>query len=77
MDNQQQVNDNEWKNPENWRGGWLGIYIAPRDTRDWVPKRTPWMGVTLNFAHRRSWVWLAALLAGPALVVTALALFLR
>jgi uncharacterized membrane protein len=75
--NQDEVNQAEWKNPDNWRGGWLGIYVAPRDTRDWVPKRIPWMGWTLNFAHGRSWLWLGALLVGPLIVMLVLARYLR
>ena len=59
-------NRREWERPENWRGGWLGIYVAPRDTRVWVPKRVPGLGWTLNFAHRRSWLWLGGLIGVPA-----------
>ena len=55
----------EWNRPENWHGGMLGIYHAPRDPRVWVPKRIPAMGWTLNFAHRRAWVWLLIILAIP------------
>jgi uncharacterized membrane protein len=58
----------EWSRPENWRGGWLGVYVAPRDSRVWVPKRAPWIGWTLNFAHRRSWAWLIGLIGLPAVI---------
>lgn len=61
--------EREWNDPRNWRAGWLGIYVAPRDPRVWVPKRQPWMGFTLNFAHRQSWLWLAALLLPPFVIV--------
>jgi uncharacterized membrane protein len=61
-------NRSEWSRPENWRGGWLGVYVAPRDSRIWVPKRAPWIGWTLNFAHRRSWVWLIGLIGLPAVI---------
>ena len=70
-----EAEDREWQNPQNWRGGWLGIYVAPRDPRVWVPKRRPEFGSTLNFAHRSSWVWLAALLV-PALVVASAAIWM-
>lgn len=63
-----ETEEREWEDPRNWRGGLLGIYVAPRDPRVWVPKRRPGFGWTLNFAHRASWGWLLALLA-PALVV--------
>ena len=55
-----------WADPANWRAG--GVYRAPRDPRVWVPKRNPALGWTLNFARRRAWAWLAALLAGPVAV---------
>jgi uncharacterized membrane protein len=54
----------EWENPANWRGGLLGLYVAPRDPRTWVHKKYGY-GWTLNFAHRRSWYWLFGLLGLP------------
>jgi uncharacterized membrane protein len=63
----------EWGQSENWHGGWMGVYVAPRDSRVWVPKRVPWMGWTLNFAHRRSWVWLVALIGVPAAIAVLIA----
>ncbi len=65
-----EAEEREWLDPRNWRARWLGAYVAPRDPRVWVPKRHRGLGWTLNFAHRASWVWLAALLA-PAVVVAA------
>lgn len=63
--NQDEINRDEWTRPANWRGGMLAVYVSPLDTRVWVPKRPPGLGWTLNFAHRRSWLWLAALIGGP------------
>lgn len=60
--------DREWRNPDNWRGGWLGVYYAPGDPRIWVPKRRPWMGTTLNFAHRGARVTFAVMLGLPLVV---------
>ncbi|HEX5109388.1 MAG TPA: hypothetical protein VFV95_13115 [Vicinamibacterales bacterium] len=51
MTDQNAINEQEWSNPENWTGWWC-IYRSQRDTRIWVPKRNPRMGLTLNFAHR-------------------------
>ena len=45
----QRPGDEEWHRAENWYGGWLGLYHAPRDPRVWVPKRPPHFGWTLNF----------------------------
>src|SRR5262245_12402525 len=43
--------------------GWNGlIYRNPQDPRVWVPKITSF-GYTLNFAYRRSWLLLLAILA--------------
>lgn len=62
------LEDREWRNPANWHGGWLGIYSAPLDPRIWVPKRRPWMGTTLNFAHRGARITFAVMLGVPLLV---------
>lgn len=65
---QDQTNDAEWNDPANWHGGALGLYYAPRDSRAWVPKRTPWMGWTVNFA-RPAGVAGLALLVGVVVLV--------
>jgi hypothetical protein len=39
-----------WKDPGNWTP--LGFYRCAEDPRWWVPKRVPWMGWTINIAHR-------------------------
>ena len=59
----------EWEKDENWYGGWLGVYYAPRDPRVWVAKRPPRIGWTVNFARRSSWVWLAVILASPVAII--------
>ncbi len=61
----------EWESPDNWWGGAFGVYVSRRDSRVWVPKRSPALGGTLNFGRPASWLWLAALLAIPALVLWA------
>ena len=66
---QAEINDAEWGNPDNWYAGWLFIYVSPRDTRVWVRKRIPALGWTLNMAHRGGWLWTAALLAIPVLIL--------
>jgi uncharacterized membrane protein len=46
---QKAINQAEWSNPDNWSGPRLvSMYFSKRDTRTWVPKQIPWMGVTLN-----------------------------
>ena len=45
--------------------GWNGVvYSNPKDQRIWVPKLSG-LGATLNFAHVRSWIILAAILVVP------------
>ena len=56
------TNDAEWNDKKNWRGGWIGIYSSVRDSRIWVPKKIPWMGWTLNVAHRKSWYWIGLII---------------
>jgi uncharacterized membrane protein len=46
----------EWENPATWRAGWLHIYVAPRDRRLLVPMRPRWLGWTLNWGQRRTWL---------------------
>ena len=38
-----------WRDERNWRGG--AVYVCKEDPRIIVPKRTPWSGWTVNFAH--------------------------
>lgn len=43
----------EWnQNPNNWI--WGLFYFNKDDKRIFPPKRTPWMGWTINFANTRS-----------------------
>ena len=49
---QKEINEAEWRDPANWRGGWLGLYFGARDTRILVPKRRPIFGFTVNLARR-------------------------
>jgi uncharacterized membrane protein len=57
------LNDSEWQNPNNWFAGWF--YHSPLDTRTWVPKRVPGLGITINFARPAG---LAIALAIPFLI---------
>ena len=60
---QDDINDMEWRNPANWTWrGPLGLYASKRDTRLIVPKATPFMGWTINFAHP-GWIYLIAVIA--------------
>jgi uncharacterized membrane protein len=51
---QEQINEEEWQNPANWRFGL--VYHSERDSRPWVPKRSLFnrrrSGGTPNFAKR-------------------------
>jgi uncharacterized membrane protein len=60
---QDEINDKEWHNPENWRLGWLHVYMSQADTRVWVPKRKPGIGYTVNLGHRGGMVILLVLIA--------------
>ncbi|MBW8898461.1 MAG: hypothetical protein JF619_10200 [Massilia sp.] len=53
----------EWRAPANWTWrGPLGMYASKRDSRLIVPKTTPMMGWTLNFAHP-GWVYVVVAIA--------------
>ena len=48
---QKAINQAEWENPDNWGGPrWISVYFSKKDSRTWVPKQIPWMGMTLNLA---------------------------
>ena len=67
--NQDDINDMEWRKPDNWTWrGPLGLYASKRDTRLFVPKATPIMGWTLNFAHP-GWGYVVAAIALLPLVL--------
>ena len=54
---QEEINQKEWENQNNWHGlKWLSVYCSKKDTRIFVPKQIPWMGLGLkkatpNFGH--------------------------
>ena len=67
---QRSINSAEWENPDNWTGPkWLSIYSSPQDTRVWVPKQIPALGWTINVAHRKGKLWLAAVLAAALAII--------
>jgi uncharacterized membrane protein len=66
---QDEIDRREWQDPRNWRGGWLGIYHSPRDSRVWVPKRNPAMGWTVNTARTAGLAWTAFFVGLVALAV--------
>ena len=69
---QDDINEMEWRNPANWTWrGPLGLYASKRDTRLIVPKATPQMGFTLNFAHPGYTYVLIAIAALPLVFVLA------
>jgi Family of unknown function (DUF5808) len=53
-------------------GNWSFVYRCAADPRVIVPRRRPWMGWTINFAHPRAWPVLAlcvAIAVGPFVVL--------
>ena len=62
---QREINESEWRDPANWRGGWIGLYFGRRDSRTFVPKRNPLLGFTVNLARPQGKLVLALLLALP------------
>ena len=61
---QKEINEAEWRDPANWRGGWLGLYFGKDDTRILVPKRRPMFGFTVNLARREGKALLLGILGG-------------
>lgn len=62
---QDEINRQEWENPDNWGGpAWMSlIYFSKKDTRRWVPHRKfPSAGWTPNYAHNTGVYWLCGVL---------------
>jgi uncharacterized membrane protein len=58
----------EWrKNPKYWK--WRMFYCNKEDDRILVDKRNPNLGTTLNFAHRKSYLFLVGILLFFGLIV--------
>ena len=69
---QDDINEIEWRTPANWSWrGPLGLYASKRDSRLMVPKVTPGMGWTLNFAHPACNYVLVAIALVPLVFVVA------
>jgi uncharacterized membrane protein len=57
--------------------GYAGVfYRNSRDPRLWVPK-VAGVGWTINFAHRRAWPVMTALIGGPIVIVALLGLLVH
>ena len=65
---QDEIDEAEWRNPANWRGGLLGVYASRRDSRAFVPKRSR-LGITVNFAHRAGIVFLLGVVLFVAILL--------
>lgn len=74
--NQKEINENEWKNPDNWSGSIFGFYFSKKDTRTWVPKSIPWMGWTLNLGKPEGARWLTGILVGLPLAAVLIAILI-
>ncbi|MNF01021.1 hypothetical protein D3C80_1999460 [compost metagenome] len=58
------------KDPNNWKYGFF--YFNPEDKRILPPKRTPWMGWTVNFANRNSVLFFVFLILFLAIITSIL-----
>ena len=54
MKKQNEINLQEWKNPDNWST----IYFSKKDSRAAVPKKNPSQGITINFGHKKGARWI-------------------
>lgn len=65
------MNDQHWKNEKNWGAGLCGFYFCKEDTRLWVPKKNPVMGVTINLGHPKGGFTLISLFLIPIFFLVA------
>ncbi|MFC1454424.1 DUF5808 domain-containing protein [Verrucomicrobiota bacterium] len=72
---QEEINQAEWKNPDNWTKGskMLCVYFSHKDSRTWVPKSIPWMGSTINLGKPAGVAWLIGFLLGIPLICVLIA----
>ena len=69
---QKEINETEWKNPDNWSDQ---FYFSKKDSRTWVPKSIPWMGWTLNIGRTTGAYGLLGIIIGlPIFVIVIQAL---
>ena len=67
---QDEVNQQEWGDPENWSGPrWLSVYFSKKDSRTWVPKQVPGLGATLNLGRTAGVWWLAGIMTAVPVTV--------
>lgn len=59
--------ENWSKDPKNWK--WGILYYNPEDNRIIVPKKIQWMGVTFNFANKKTFFFLIGMFLFFGLVV--------
>lgn len=78
MISQNEIDQKEWETPENWTSGpkWLSMYFSHKDSRTWVPKRIPWMGVTINMAKPSGVAWLIGYILGAPLIILVVSVFI-
>ena len=73
---QDEINREEWENPDNWSGPkWLCMYFSKRDNRTVVPCRIRAMGCTVNFGSPSGVYWFVGSILFPLFVVIAIFLF--
>jgi hypothetical protein len=66
---QDEINRAEWENPDNWSDSVMAVYFSKKDSRLWVPKKIPWQGKTINFAHPSGIRCLLGLMIGSFLLI--------
>lgn len=77
MNTQDEINREEWLDPDNWSGPkWISVYFSKKDSRTWVPKQVPAMGWTVNLGRGAGIWWLVAALIGLPLLITLIAVSL-
>ena len=64
--NQKEINQAEWRKPENWS---CGFYFSKKDSRTWVPKSIPWMGWTVNIGKPAGACWLLGFIIGLPVII--------
>jgi uncharacterized membrane protein len=69
---QDEIDRAEWENEANWSHPLFGVYFSKRDSRTWVPKRTPSWGWTLNLGRPSAVWWIVGLITVPMVLARTL-----
>ena len=62
---QDEINEAEWRNPDNWSGGY---YFSKKDSRVWVPKQLGG-GWIMNLGQKKGAAWMTGMFVAASIAI--------